>query len=737
MKTKGRKKGTTPRNSTGKALVRGAQETGFCDVALKGASRETSIISGSAGCYVESMRAGRWVSRRWSVGRQASAPKWETPVFEIRLRHSCSLDIPERVLSDGWEFVSAKVAKAKRGGKHLVVHLSHPQPADEHLDVKVHTLLDGTAVLTRWLEITNRTDRAVGLSRVVPWAGRLWDQDAPVRLGRWQRMSWGGEGWFDWEKLRTGENLVRNDTGQVWDASNFVLHNESTEEYFFAQMAWATQYEMAFPKGRSEGVDFRIAPLASPTFYVLQPGETMNTPAVHLGCVRGEFHEAVQQMHEHIRRSVLPRRRSNRAYRTQYLMPGDWDICHYYEDEFNEANALKCVDVAAEAGLEVFILDGPTWCKGYGSWTEPNGKLFPNGIGPIRQRTRSKGMLLGMYFETEGGRDGDTLQQLSPGLIPDMGCWRDTAVFRDHPEWFDRANLDLTIPEAAEYFRDEIGRVIEKYGLDVYRHDENGVVFYPPGPGGIPTLRPGWIQEGRSYRHYRALHDVLRQLRAKYPEVAFQQASAGGYRLDIGTMSGFHEHFASDLAGSPNRLAGMSVFLPPEVLVNAVGMPPMGPYDLETRLRIGYAMGTTAMFFTSALPGSLEDFTPEQRNLYQRYAKLHKRFMRPLLGKTRVYHHSPVNADGGINSGNWLVMEFMAPDSRKGWATVINMSDKPRGEYQFKPRGLTPAGDYRVRFDNEDRTERFAGKSLARDGLTITLPNGRWSQLLLFERVDR
>ena len=39
--------------------------------------------------------------------------------------------------------------------------------------VRVHTRLDGTAVLTRWLEVVNTADRPVALSAAFPWSGVL------------------------------------------------------------------------------------------------------------------------------------------------------------------------------------------------------------------------------------------------------------------------------------------------------------------------------------------------------------------------------------------------------------------------------------------------------------------------------------------------------------------------------------------------------------------------------------
>jgi hypothetical protein len=105
------------------------------------------------------------------------------------------------------------------------------------ITLKVHTLLDGTPVLTCWLEIGNKSRKSIALTAVAPWSGRLWSGDAPITLGhspKWE-VTW--EGWFGWAPLRPGKNIVKNDRGLVWGDPYFVLCNETIREYFFGQLA--------------------------------------------------------------------------------------------------------------------------------------------------------------------------------------------------------------------------------------------------------------------------------------------------------------------------------------------------------------------------------------------------------------------------------------------------------------------------------------------------------------------
>ena len=696
-----------------------------------------TYVSGKT-VYVEELFGGRWVGRYWNADGQTGIHEdWGQPAFEIRIKDASATEDPGIILSRGWSFVAAsELPESASDARHCVIELSH---SVHGVKAKVHTLLDGTPVLTRWLEITNASDKPYAITALFPWSGRLWSGNAKVSLGHSLRREVPWEGWFGWEELTpapdivtvepSGQKLIKNDTDRLWDDPYFVLRNESNGEYFFGQLAWPANYAMKFDM--NDGISFKIGPVASKVLRVLKPGETIKSPAVHLAHVKGDFDSVVQAMHEHIRRSVLPSRKLARSYLVQYLIPEDWPMTVYRGDEYNEANMKKCMDVAAAVGMEVFILDGPMWCSAYGNWLVPDKKRFPHGLSPLVKYAHAKGLLFGLYFETEGGRDGFTDGEIA------IGGWKDSEVYRDHPEWFNGTNLNLAIAEAAKYFESTLNEIVEHYELDFYRHDQNGIVFFPPGPGSGQTLRENRFIESNYWRHYEALYQAFENIHLKHPDLIFQQAAAGNFRLDLDTAGSFHEQFTSDRAIFPyvyRMLSGMSVYLPPEALVNSNGMAyPQDRPDLDTTLRGAYALGNTPMIFNAILPKHLEELKPEVREKFLHYANLYKSFIRPLIPTCRVYHHAPVNATGGVESGEWFAMEFASPDQKKGWATVIHLSKDKSNAYIFSPKGLDGRRKYRVTFDNTGKTELLKGTILMRDGLPIQLGADRLSELLLFQ----
>ncbi len=704
-------------------------EAGYTGVAVGQAPEHEVRYTSGETVYIEALVAGQWVGRQWAADGQIDlgSRSGANPAFELEIKSEPSA-AAGAALSKGWRWESSSEAPGNvKGTHHFVVELSN---APHSIGVKVHTLLDGTPVLARWLEVTNSSDRPVALTAVAPWSGRLWPIDAPVVLGHSVKWEFPWEGWFDWTPLDMGTNLFENNRGVTWDQPYFVLRNESNGEYFFGQLAWPVNYRMEFHVGG--GLSFKIGPSAVNALRVISAGETVTTPAVHLGHVKQDFDAAVQAMHDHVRRSVLPNRTPEKSYLVQYLIPEDQPHTVYRGDDFNETTVMKCIDVAAAAGCEVFILDGPTWAEDttptafeagfYGNWS-PRKSWFPRGLEPVRQHAHDKGMLFGLYAELEGGR----------------GDWSKTGQFQEHREWFGPRGpnasipnfLNMAIPEAAAYMESELAQIIDRHDLDMYRHDMNGC----EGGEGSETLRDGFV-ENDCWRHYDALHAIFERVHAKYPDLILQQASGGGARLDMGSVARWHEHYSSDRASHPyvyQMASGMSVSLPPEIVVTPNGMGGNNQPDLDTMLRGAYALGNTPMIFNGMLPGSVDEFEPGELERFLYYADIYKTFIRSLLPTCKVYHHAPVNATGGVDSGGWLVMEFAAPDRERAWAVIIRFWEVGLRRYLFKPRGLDERRTYNVTFDNTRRTEALEGSSMNRDGLSVTLRHEQHSELLLFE----
>jgi alpha-galactosidase len=403
----------------------------------------------------------------------------------------------------------------------------------------------------------------------------------------------------------------------------------------------------------------------------------------------------------------------------QYSVPADQGYPRDIPGGFNEEALIRNVDLAKALGAELFIIDAGWWDVAGNWWPSP--ERFPNGLQPVIERVREKGMLFGLYAEIEGGR----------------GNWEESRIYREHPDWFGPKNvIDLTRPGAADYVEREIANLIEAHGLDLFRLDYNPLFTFE----GAVTERDG-IRESNYWRHYDALFDLYERIQVKFPDLVLQQAAAGGARNDLGIASRFHENYLTDGLRVPHVLqvfSGLSMSLPPETFVIGLGadggVARGHPMNMETNLRTIFSLSTPWIFAGMVAP-SLEEMTTESIEGFIRYAKMYREFIRPMLPECLMYHHSPVSPTSGVGDSPWFAMEFASPGLDRGWATIVRMGPSESGEYRFIPRGLKRGGEYKVTFDSTRETVRVEGLRLVQDGLSIRLEEVSSSELLLFDKV--
>jgi len=677
--------------------------------------------------YLEGLVDGCWSGRYWSCdGRlNVAYERSSEPAFRL------ALDGEE--VADGWRFAHLSEEPAQDGAKHAVVELTHPA---RQVRVKVHTLLDGSPVITRWLEIFNDGTKPVAITQVRPWttwlcvAGAFWGESAPPRyydtpftLGWFTKSNHCWEGWFDWKPLEPGQTVLGCDKGQCFDDPFFIVRNDGNGEYLIGDLAWSANWRMEadYTPGGGNVLRLGIGPVANEALQLVAPGAAVTTPAVHMGRVAGDLDATVQAMHDHVRRSVLPVRDTDRAWRIQYSVPGDQG---YLSPKFadpagcTEKNLMDQADLAEALGAELFIMDAWWWDK-QGDWSASK-ERFPRGLEPLAEYVHGKGMLFGLYGEIE---------KASPG----------SRISEEHPEWLEWLKpwpiLDLAHPEPAAWMESQLAGLVERYKLDLFRLDYNI-------PSEVPLEGAPMDASGQSVNRWWSYYDtfagIFRRLHEKYPSVVLQQAACGGGRNDFGTVGLFDEAYLTDGLRMPYELqnyCGQTLHLPPEILVIAHGADGGGGYahveNFDTYLRLTYTLGTPWIYAGMTAP-SLKELSVERRERFLHYGKLYREFIRPLLPACRVYHHAPVSARGGVEADNWFAMEFASRERDRGWATVVRTASRGEDTYIFRPRGLSMSRKYSVSLDSSGDSVTMEGIQLMREGLPLRLESVGQSELVLF-----
>lgn len=716
----------------------------YTDIVVLGTdTHDIRFVSGTT-VYVEGLVSGVWSGRYWNAGGRINVP------YDLSADRAFELQAVGLDLTSGWKWVGAHEGpRTAKGTRHFVVELSSTKAP---VTLFVHTVLDGTPILERWLEIKNTGDQALGLTTVYPWTGRLWKTPyffetgipaaKPVfTLGSFSRNSHGWEGWLEWKPLTDSFTDLESHVGHGFKAPFFVVRNEVAGEYFICHLAWSGNWDISFysnsdgfkshqdgpgqdaslwfkagPAGPSDGVGSATHGNSPSSQRVVAAGESVVTPVVHLGPVQGGLDMAVQGMHDHIRNTVEPSRDAKRAYLIEYAVPGDQGYIAKFAGDIagmNEKNIYEQIDVAQALGAELFIVDAGWWDI-YGEWT-PSPARFPHGLAPIADYIHKKGMLFGLYNEVQGGR----------------GDWSHSAMYKQHPDWFipPYSLIDMTNPEAVEFVHEQIREMVRDDKVDLFRLDYNPGYDY-----GMGQHFRGGLAENDYWRYYEATYRLFEQVKKEFPRLILQQAAAGGGRNDLGFVGRFDEQYTTDGLDFPEvlqNLSGQTLGLPIEMFATAFGIPPHSSNrgHLDTYLRESFTLGTP--WIAPAAP-SLKDMSPEIVDKYRHYVDLYKNFIRPLLPTCRIYHHAPVNAHEGVDQNPWFAMEFDSPDRMKGWATLVKLYNGPDW-YVFRARGLDPGKNYKVTFDSL-RTQRvISGLELATNGLPVRLESPEDSELLLFD----
>ncbi|MEO7909655.1 MAG: alpha-galactosidase [Roseiflexaceae bacterium] len=692
--------------------------------------------------FVDRRLLGRWwasdggirpeMHYRWSKWLNATAPQLPADAF--------MLAIEGETLRNGWRWLGASEQPdqsgfrgADRPVRHAVIRLAHER---RPVEVAVHTRIDGGPFMLRWLEITNTGDRPTAISAIAPWSGQIWNHRAaehtpvgaqsPFELAYNHHFHWGEEGDFWWEPLAVGTKTF--DGGRQgrsgWSRPAFVVRNRANGETLWAEMGWSGNWRMDLDcRKDSQGnvaLNFSIGPdAADPALRVLDPGETVKSPVMHLGLFHTDIDTCVQAAHDHVRHVIMPAQLPGKNQLIEANHRG------YICDRETEAGIKHEIDIAAAIGAEMFVIDagwyGPEpnlWAQNVGDWNV--GAWLPEGLEPIIAHAHAQGLHFGLWVEIESVGKAARLRQEHP----------DWLMTRDgQPTTGDRS-LDLSNPDVVTWMEAWIVRLIRQYGLDLFRLDYNTVVF----EGGNRRYQ-GFI-ENTLWRHCEALYGIFDRVREQFPQVIFENCAGGGGRLDWEILRRFQITEISDWMRAPRSLKilyGLTHALPPEVCLRTFGTE-TGEHVLEGNLDYQLRVVILSHPIFRGISPSLEELNPHYRARIVHAVELYKQVIRPILPECRVFHHT--GALPIFEQTPWCVLEYAAADRDQTVLGLFRTADTGDDSYVVRPKGIDHARDYAVTFDNTGEIVRYRGRDLAETGIRVCLPATQTSELLLIRGTE-
>lgn len=660
-----------------------------------------------------------------------NCPSRLNPV-EFHEPSSFNIEIDGQCIDFGLKFADFETVTDENKTEAVLTLESEVKP----VRLKIHTTLDGTQMFSRYIEIENLSESSMNLSRLVLLGGgiektnrRHYTSDNDINkiysAGYFDSDKWGREGEFAWHDLTPDVLTVNCRFGRDRFRHPLIfIRNNLSGVMYFSQIAWSggcgfsVDHHADYERSDSS-LAFKAEITSHKPLTVIPPKSTFISPEVHMGVIAGGLDDAINEMHSHIRKSVL---NMPEASPKQCLVGAGMGAEHDMSVETTKIYAKRFAD----AGAEVFIIDAGWECPPaketewgtYNGINIPNPERYPNGMAEISDYCHSLGIKFGLWVDIEN-----------------MGS--KSKIYEEHPEWRAKTQLgirsgnliDMSRPEAARWAEDELARIIKEYKLDLLRVDHN-VSFRD-----YFTMRDAGtgVTECLSMRHHNAVYKMYENLKRRFPEVIFENCAGGGGRTDLGMMKYFNHSWVSDCQRAPRSLTvtnGMTMALPPERvdrLFAGMGCHEHGTIDLQMR----NAMLTHMSLNVIAPVSTLQN--PVQAEFVRHSVAVYKSFIRPFLPESKIYHHTP---EAGLLKDDFYVLEISSPDCRKGAIAVFTLPGAGSQRLDVIPKGINAGMSYKITLDNSGASYIVRGNELLSAGIAASIPSSMSSELILYEAVD-
>ncbi len=566
---------------------------------------------------------------------------------------------------------------------------------DELLGVEVrlyYSVYTGEGALCRRTEITNLADAPLTL-------GAAYSASLAFSGSDYEEMhfagSWGRERRPAFNTLTQGVYHIGNARGGSGHQINpFVIIKErgADEEHgdcYGFMLVYsgdhATEIEVD-QRGRTR-VHQGINPFGFRK--TLVKGETFTSPECVLayGCGLGSLSRAY---HDFIRDKIC---RGEWSRRERPILINNWEATYM---DFDEEKLMSIASLAAELGIELFVLDDGWFGKrdndrrSLGDWVVNKSKI-PSGIGGLAEKVNALGLKFGLWFEPE---------MVSP----------DSDLYRAHPDWAVRAQrspalirsqlvLDLTRPEVRKYVINAVCSMLDSANIEYVKWDMNRYITDMP-------------REGFNYEYTLGLYEVMEAVTSSHPNVLFEGCSGGGGRFDAGILCYMPQIWTSDDTDPLERLYiqyGTSFGYPPLAMGSHVTE---SPNQHTGRRNSMDTRGAVSMSCNFGYELDITKLGMEDREEIKRQTAL-CRELRGLVAFGDFYRLlDPFSG----NTGGWMSVE---KDKSRAFVFVMRALFRPNSApLRLRLKGLDPEARYRA------GEAEYRGDMLMNRGIDIVFPFG-------------
>lgn len=403
-----------------------------------------------------------------------------------------------------------------------------------------------TGVLRRSSEVQNRTSMPLTVEQI---ASATWNlpRGTDYRL-RYLSGRWAGEWSLHEQKIQPGKTILESRRGTTGAQNNpwFAIDrdgsvDEDHGDVWFGALGWSGSWQISIEQDQVQQVRVSGGPNSFDFGYRLLPGEHLRSPDFYAGYTPDGIGGASRLLHRFELSAILPKAPTPKLRPVLY---NSWEATKFNVDE---AGQEKLAEKAASIGVERFVVDDGWFGQrvndhaGLGDWYV-NPVKFPQGLKPLIDKVHSLGMDFGLWVEPE---------MVNP----------DSDLYRKHPDWVlnftgrprsegrNQLVLNLARPDVREYVFQFLDKLLTENDIAFLKWDYNRNWSEPGWPAVVPE------DQKKVYIDFvRNLYSVLRDLRAKHPNVEIESCSGGGSRVDLGILRYTDEAWPSDNTDAFDRL---------------------------------------------------------------------------------------------------------------------------------------------------------------------------------------
>ena len=298
--------------------------------------------------------------------------------------------------------------------------------------------------------------------------------------------------------------------------------------------------------------------------------------------------------------------------------------------------------------------------------------VWPNGLKPLIDVVKSRGMEFGLWFEGE---------MVNP----------DSDLYRAHPEWIlhvgDRVPpegrfqqvLDLTHQGAYDHVFGQVDAILSEYDIAYIKWDHNRTL-----------TEAAHLGQAAVREQTKAIYRLFDQLKANHPGLEIESCSSGGGRIDLGMVEHADRFWTSDCNDALERqyIQRYTQFaIPPEMLGSHIG--PTHSHTTHRTHSLSFR-AISALFGHAGLEWDVTETTPEERAALKSWASYYK------ANRSLLHTGKMIRVEQPDDSS--FVHGVVSQDKSKAIFAYVTLRAIPgMTPTALRLEGLDPKANYRIK----------------------------------------